>query len=299
MGFAIVFGMVSYLTYYAIDFNKYFLENEYSTRKSKCKFFDESKLKEVLNSYGFDQNNIKSLEYSEGKFDALFMHNDTSKHWLILVHGKRECPYAMIRGGYRLHKMGYSIAIPVLYAHGNDSLHNYIDYGKYSIEQIHKCVEQLEQYGAEKTGIIGRSMGASLAIIATAQNPNIDAVIAECPLKSVESSIEYKHSLYSRLPEFPFLNIKYAITYWQLDTQLDSLACINFVDRISPRPLFIMAATEDKVVNPKDFEEIYSSAREPKIIWREQINHTKFHSTLKDDFYKRVPEFFDSYFNMD
>jgi esterase/lipase len=296
-GIAISFTVVAYLLYYSLDFSKYFLSNDMKSREQKCSVLQPKKLQSKLNKYGFDLSDIKSFNNNGKSFPVLLMQNDSSDQVLILIHGKRECPYAMMRGGYRLHQMGYSIMIPVLHGHGNDSLNTNIDYGSFSIDQVLTCVKEAKISGASKIGLIGRSMGASIAIIAAAKSHDVDAIVAECPLKSVESSIEYKHRLYSRLPSFPFLQLKIAITEYKLDANIDSLAAINFIDRISPRPIFIMASLDDKVLNPQDFEDLFKKAKQPKQIWRAAVDHTKFHSQLSDKFYHEIPLFFLEAFN--
>jgi len=299
IGLIFIIGLLSYLLYFAIDFNNYFLGYSYEERKSKCNYFDQNTLNQKLRKYGFSNQDILALETKESTFDAMFMIQDSSDSFIIMVHGKRECPFAMMKEGFQFYKLGYSVIIPVLYAHGKDSLNGFIDYGRFSVGQVNECVRQAKLLGAKNVGLIGRSMGASIAIIATAKNKEINAIVAECPLKSVESSIEYKHELFSDLPDFPFLNIKNAITEFQIGIDLDSLSSLLYVGKISPRPIFIMAATKDRVVNPNDFEALFINAGEPKQIWREEIDHTKFHSSLKEDFYKKVHDFFDQTFKKD
>lgn len=293
----LLLSAIAYLVDYTIKFNDSFLSYDMQSRTNKCTGFQNSELKSVFSNYGFDLHDIKQYKSNGEKFPVLLMQNDSSDRFLIMVHGKRECPYAMIRGGYRFYQMGYTVVIPVLYAHGQDSLNKFIDYGKYSIDQVITCADEAKKSGANKIGLIGRSMGASIAIIAAAKCKDIDAIVVESPLKSVESSIEYKHKLYSRLPNFPFLYLKNLITEYYLETDLDSLASINFIDRVSPRPIYILASTQDKVLNPQDFEDLYNTAKQPKLIWREDVNHTHFHSRLSNEFYTKIAQFFSESFN--
>jgi len=269
-----------------------FLYYPISERQNKCNAFDSLDFQQVLKDNNLSDNNLIEIGSGLLKLQALYLKADTGANYLLLIHGKKECPYAMLKGGLALQKMGFSVLIPVYYGHGNDSLQTMIDYGKYSIMQMDSCVRYIQNLGGKKIGVIGRSMGASIGIIAAARNKAIQAIVAECPAKSVQSSISYKHSLYSDLPDFPFLDIKIRATKLALSDNLDSLAAINFVSRISPRPLFIMAATEDVVINPQDFIDLFEQAGEPKTYWEEPIDHTKFHSQLSDTFYDRTSKFF-------
>jgi len=286
----LIFSLISSY-YYGVSYADSFLNHSYIKRKNHCKFLINNNTKNLSEKYAIADSCFIRIGQGKYQFEALDL-SLKSKEYIILVHGKRECPYAMIRGGIRLQKMGFSVLIPVLFSHGSDSLNNIIDYGKYSISQIDKCVSYLVMKGAKHIGISGRSMGASISIIAAAKNKQIDAIAAECPLSSVKSSISYKHKLYSNLPSFPFLNIKTMAVQHLLDDNLDSLAAEYFVKRISPRPFLLMAATNDQVVDPNDSYKIYHLAGEPKVIWEEPVNHTKFHSQLKDEFYIRIPNFF-------
>lgn len=282
--------------YYSTSYAESFLINSYKKRTAKCGYLTNGETKHLAEKYSLSDSLFIKLGKGKYQFQAIDLPSE-NKDYIILIHGKRECPFAMIRGGLKLQKMGFSVLIPVLYAHGDDSLNHYIDYGKYSISQIDSCVNYLTLKGANHIGVSGRSMGATIAIIAGARNSKIDAVAAECPVISVESSISYKHNLYSNLPNFPFIEFKTLAVKQLLNDNLDSLNAANFIKRISPRPLFIMAATEDRVVNPLDFSTLYELAGEPKIWWEAPIDHTKFHSQLKDEFYIRIPAFFQKAFN--
>lgn len=293
----LLIALISSITY-AIDYANTFLKYPYSVRASKCKYLISWNINTLLKENQLPQDTIINLGEGINQFQAIDLLGETNQY-IILIHGKRECPYAMLKGGLKLREQGFSVLIPVLFSHGNDSLNDLTDYGKYSIGQIDSCVNYLLRKGVNDIGISGRSMGASIAIIAAAKNKNIKAVAAECPLLSVESSIEYKHKLYSKLPSFPFVKMKTWSVEKLLNYPLDSLATKYFISRISPRPIFIMAATEDQVINPKDFDELYKLAGDPKYLWKEPIDHTKFHSQLKVEFYIRIPAFFKKSFRQE
>jgi dienelactone hydrolase len=281
--------------FYSKRYAESFLTYTYQQRKTKCQILTPDGIKELSKKYSLTEDSFITIGSEEYQFHAIDLPSE-NMDYIILIHGKRECPFAMLRGGLKLHQMGFSILIPVLFSHGMDSTNSIIDYGKYSLTQIDSCVNYLEKKGANHIGISGRSMGASLAIIAAGRNNKIDAIAAECPLSSVESSISYKHELYSKLPNFPFINFKIMAVKQLLNDNLDSLAAKYFISRLSPRPLLLMAATKDKVINPKDFNELFHLAGEPKIWWEAPIDHTKFHSQLSDEFYIRLPAFFQEAF---
>ncbi len=278
--------------WYEMSFAREFLYFPMSKRQNKCIASNLGELDKLLKMHQIDSSCLIELGNDHLKFQAIHLKADTGNNYLILIHGKKECPFAMLRGGLTLRDMGFSVIIPNYYAHGYDSAHRWIDYGKHAVIQVDSCISYAKKTGAEKIGIVGRSMGASIGIIATGRNQMVDAIVAECPAKSVQSSIGYKHSMYSQLPDFPILQLKIMAVKIALRDNLDSLAAINFIGRIAPRPVFIMAATNDQVINPQDFIELYNEAKEPKMIWKEPLDHTKFHSQLSDEFYRKTREFF-------
>ncbi len=292
-------GVLLYASYYFFiqypkSFAHQFLINSPSQRNEKCNTPIQYQKQGIIENYGIDSTAFYFLGSGANRFEVLEL-NAASDEWIIMVHGKRECRFALFGLGRHFQVDGYNVLIPVLAAHGLDTAHLYTDYGKTSVHQVLECIDFAKKEGARKIGIFGRSMGGSIALLAAAHNSDVDAVIADCPPKSVQSSIEYKHELYTLFPKFPFLDLKIRQVENLIDTCLDSIAPLHFMERVHC-PVYIFAALDDKVVNPQDYIELFENANEPKFIWKENLNHTHFHHKHTEEFMCRIYGFFDTTF---
>ena len=66
--------------------------------------------------------------------------------------------------------------------------------------------------------------------------------------------------------------------------------------KISPRPVYIIQGTGDKVVPPNTAEQLFNAANEPRYLWTEyDVIHLGMYLSNPRKYERRVVGFFDEY----
>ena len=148
----------------------------------------------------------------------------------------------------------------------------------------------LAQPDVEHIGGWGGSMGAVTMIRATAQYPEIEALVADSPFVTLEDEMNL------RVP-YPLLN-PFIRFFAERETglHLDLVRPVDEIGSISPRPVFLIQSMGDTMVPLDSAERLYEAAGEPRQIWTEpDAPHMNMYSYYRTRYTKRVIKFFDTY----
>lgn len=189
-----------------------------------------------------------------------------SQSTIILLHGFGCRRQEMLDRALALNQAGYSTLLFDLHGQG-DSDGDAVTLGFYERQDALAAVEYLktrDDVDGSNIGVLGISMGASVAIMAAAMNPDIKAVIADSPFESATRGIEEGFTRVTGLPRFPFGPITLTFIEWRLGISPEDIAPIEKVAAISPRPLLLIHGTGDTDVSPANSEVLFAAAGEPK-----------------------------------
>ena len=136
----------------------------------------------------------------------------------------------------------------------------------------------------------GGSMGAVTMIRATAQFPQIEALIADSPFATLEDEMDL------RVP-FPVMrSLIHLIATWKTGVNPNQVRPVDDIALISPRPVFIIQGMGDGMVPLDSAERLYNAAGEPRQIWEEDdVPHLNMYAYYKTRYIKRVIKFLDEY----
>ena len=150
--------------------------------------------------------------------------------------------------------------------------------------------------GGVDVGLLGISLGGSLGIRYAAEHPDIRAVIADCAFSSVEDTIATSVKHFTGLPAFPFAPAILFFVERQTGFAPAMLDTKTYIQRISPRPVFLLQGGADVVISAESGRRLFAAAKEPKELWFEpSVEHAKFFDTMPQAFERRVTGFFDRY----
>jgi dienelactone hydrolase len=155
-----------------------------------------------------------------------------------------------------LHEAGYSTLI-FDFRGRVDSDGEDVTLGFYEQQDVLASVEYLKQRGdvdISRLGVLGISMGGSVAIMAAAQEPQIRAVIADSPFESANRAIEEGFTRVVGLPAFPFASITLQFIKLRLGVSPDDIVPKDDIASISPRPILIIYSDADSQVSPANSE---------------------------------------------
>jgi uncharacterized protein len=146
------------------------------------------------------------------------------------------------------------------------------------------------QPGVEHIGAWGGSMGGATIIRAAAQFPQIEAIFVDSSFTSLEEEFNY-------LVPYPIINpvAKFIVTAGTGFT-LDHVNPLEDIAKISPRPVYIVHSTADKVAPPDSGERLFAAAGEPRFLWeKENVPHQSMYLDNPRRYQRRLLDFFDEW----
>ena len=148
----------------------------------------------------------------------------------------------------------------------------------------------LAQPEVKHVGGWGGSMGAATLIRAAAQYPEIEALFVDSSFASMEDEFDY-------LVPYPILNpLAKFLAEIRTGISLDDVSPVNVIARISPRPVYIVHSSADKVAPPDAGQVLYEAAHEPKFLWLEDgVPHQQIFLSNSQRYKKRLIGFFDEW----
>ena len=206
----------------------------------------------------------------------------------------------LLAHGYGLHRMediytlfashGYGVMAWDFRAHGA-SEGEFCSLGYYEVLDVKAALNfVLAQPGVEHIGGWGGSMGAVTMIRATAQYPEIEALVADSPFSTLEEEMELR---------VPYPVIRSFIRFfaeWESGVTLDQVNPLADISRVSPRPVFLIQGLEDGMVPLDSAQRLYNASGEPRQLWTEpgvpHLNMLYYHEA---EYKERVIGFFDQY----
>lgn len=182
---------------------------------------------------------------------------------VAFVHGAGQDRRVFLDHLRFLHDAGYPLLLFDLRDHGaSDGAGRGSGLGYRELHDVSAAVSYLKHHGHHLVAVYGISLGGSAALLAAAGDREIDVVIAESPLASVDELAR------SRLPSMPEWLRRGAIDLALLRVgALGEPRPIDAISRISPRPLVLIGSAADRVVPAASVEALFAAAREPKELW--------------------------------
>jgi fermentation-respiration switch protein FrsA (DUF1100 family) len=107
--------------------------------------------------------------------------------------------------------------------------------------------------------LFGQSLGAAVAAVVAAEDPDVKAVILEAPFTTYRAI--FKDVMKRNFLTWPFSFFVPALAIRRRDDPLEAVA------RISPRPVLILHGTADRIIPWSMGKTLYDAAREPKKWW--------------------------------
>jgi len=198
-----------------------------------------------------------------------------------------------------LNRAGYNIFVLDHRAH-NQSGGRASTLGPREVRDLRGAVAYLQSrpdVDPERIGAIGCSMGSAISIGAAAEDPAIQAVVAEAVYADMKD-------LWDR---FGYGGIRDTSIHWtwgpllRLATwvwsgeRVAAFKPVELIGQISPRPVFVIHSEYDNgACTVADAERLYQAANEPKELWIVPgAGHCSAHYYQTEEYERRVLAFFD------
>lgn len=110
-----------------------------------------------------------------------------------------------------------------------------------------------------RIGVQGFSIGATTAAMVTAKDSRVQALLLNACWTSLEDEIRYKNQQYGPLQAWFAL-----LGFRVFGIDVDEAKPIEWMDKISPRPLLMIGGDRDEDTPPDIYETVFAAARQPK-----------------------------------
>jgi dipeptidyl aminopeptidase/acylaminoacyl peptidase len=102
-----------------------------------------------------------------------------------------------------------------------------------------------EKPSPDRIVLFGISMGAAASLLAAAETPQVDAVIADSSFLSLGDTIDHHIRLLTRLPAFPLGSEVRTLLRWRNDIDVASVDALDATRRLGDRPAMFIAGAHD------------------------------------------------------
>lgn len=145
-------------------------------------------------------------------------------------------------------------------------------------------------------GVIGYSMGASVAILAAARDQSVKALVADSAFTAGDDIVSDSIAKVLPIPAALLVRLADAIVDRRHGYRFSQARPIDVIGQIAPRPVFLIHGTDDSVVPVSHSRRLYAAAREPRIIWEVSgAEHCGSYFVDRVGYCRRVVEFLDQY----
>lgn len=217
-------------------------------------------------------------------------------HAVLVCHGVAHDKRSGIRFVQFLLREGYTLLLIDFRNHG-ESDGQVTTYGYYEKHDLLSGIRYLRYPVGIKgrIGVLGASMGASIAILAAAESKEIDAMVLDSPFASLKKVAFERAMQITKLPRFLlFLPMQMAFLWIHLFDRFD-------VPAVEPSakikdvhcPVFLIHGTEDLKIPVQHSKEIFANAVGEKDLWIvDKVGHLGAYLADPSQYHQRVLEFF-------
>lgn len=229
-----------------------------------------------------------------------FVPSSRSRAAVILGHGHTRSRQEMLDIATMLNRNCYNVLLFDWRAHG-ESEGARTTFGYAEVNDLAAALDYVSsrpEVDPERVGVLGKSMGAAIAIRGAAVLPQLKAVVSDSPYPSLRDSIEVGVRRRGPLGLWPLRPIAVFLGTMTIGVDPELVRPIDDVDKISPRPLLILHGGQDELIPSDTGERLFAAAAEPKFLWyAPDASHVKLSSDYPQEYEDRVVAFFDSALN--
>jgi uncharacterized protein len=211
---------------------------------------------------------------------------------VVLTHGFRGDRRQMLGRASFLSEAGYSVLLFDFQAHG-ESPGKQITIGYLESRDAQAAVEFMKKNcPGEKLGVIGLSMGAAAAVLASPAL-EVDAMVLEAVYPDIERATADRMEKYFGAWARGLGRLLIMQLPLRAGIEKEALRPIDRVGAIKAPKLFI-AGAKDRHTKLDESRELFAAAAEPKEFWLvEEAAHVDVHQMLKEEYERRVLDFFE------
>ena len=218
-----------------------------------------------------------------------------SEKVVICLYGFRRRKADLLGIGSALWRAGNNVLLFDYRGHG-EHVGTPISLGYREVEDALGAIAYVRgRLPAARIGLMGYSMGASVAIMAAAREPQVLAVAADSPFAAQRNAVgrQMRRAFRTGLPDKPVLFLADQLLAWRHGYRFRDVEPLREVRKIAPRPLLIINGTADQMMGMGEARALYAEAGQPKELWvLEGVGHCGAYFEDRAAYVERVCGFF-------
>jgi len=226
-----------------------------------------------------------------------YIPRDSSHKAIVLVHGKDSNRSNEFGGRFpnlaaALHERGFAVLMIDLRGHGQSGDGRY-SFGLNEQRDIAGAADWLRSQGflPGSIGVLGVSMGAASSMFATANDPDIGALIEDCGYADINPILAHEWNKASGLPNL-FLPSSLLAVRLMYGYDIGAARPVAEVGKIAPRPLLIIHGIADTLIPVVQAEQI-KAANPAAELWEVAgAGHAGSYAANPQAYVDRVASFF-------
>lgn len=214
---------------------------------------------------------------------------------IAFCHGYPQNRLEMLPYAQFLHAAGFAALVFDFRALGR-SEGSLCSFGYEEVADLHGALDYLDSRPdteALPKGVLGLSLGAAVAIMASAQDERVQAVVAEAPYPNLRDALNRRCSvLFGPLGKSVAAPILWWAKRWiPLDPSAVSPAAV--LGSLAPRPLLLIQGQQDMLVDWRDAVRMAQAAPETTELWLlPKAGHARCFRLGGEEYTRRVTQFF-------
>jgi len=168
--------------------------------------------------------------------------------------------------------------------------------GHYELEDARAALGWLERdQPGVRIGLLGESLGGSVAIALASERPEVRAVVADCPFESGQRALEDSFERWAHVPRWPATPIAAAMAGVLTGHDPRSLDVVAAAARLRDRPLFLVTCDRDDRLSGSQALDLWRAAGSKDVLWRlPDCGHNQAWTAHRAEYERRVLAFYDA-----
>lgn len=221
----------------------------------------DRQLTETPKTYKAEYQDVEFQTADGVMISGWFMPSRDKHTTIVYSHGLFRSRRELLERAVELWRLGYGALLYDARNHG-DSGKAKVTLGYAERLDAEAAVLYLRAEARTRDTIVlyGISMGAAAALYATAETPDVAAVIADSSYLNFNDTVDHHARLFLPVPAFPMANELRFLIAWRGGFDGAKLDATDAVLRIGERPAMFIAAANDKRMPPDIAQKLYDAS---------------------------------------
>jgi uncharacterized protein len=142
--------------------------------------------------------------------------------------------------------------------------------GHYEVDDARAALAWLEarpELATARIGMLGESLGGSVALIATAGDPQVRALVVDCPFSNGTDALGDACERWAHMPRWPSVDILRSLGRFATGFDPGALDAVTASDALIDRPVFFIHSLKDDRLGPRQADALWKAAGAKDPVW--------------------------------